>query len=93
MADAAEVKKTVELANQLVAQANDASCTEEERRTFATRAVQLIAAEKLTVMPADVVEQVKKTVEGAIAKVRQDSQKKMVLGAIGGFLAARYIKL
>lgn len=83
-------KEIVSKVTKLVALAQ--SDNEEEARTAAMQAVRLMNEHKLTCVPQAELDSAMKFVEGARELARQtkeEGQKKMMIGAALGFLAAK----
>jgi hypothetical protein len=93
--------KTVETVQHLIALAQDEATTEEEARSAALKAIQLMKTYNLSVIggsASDIestLKSAKEAVETArqqVAHERQQSTQKMMLGAVGGFLLSKVVK-
>jgi hypothetical protein len=87
-------KETAETVAKLVTLATDKATTEEEARTAAMQVVKLMAEEQLTVVPVSIAEQLQKTIDGAnlaVHAARKDASAKLFLGAVLGFVGAKYL--
>lgn len=88
-------KKTVDRVQDLVRLASDKATSEQEARTAALTAVRLMQEEGLTVVSSADLDDVQKRVKSLKAKLQkaeQNANQKMVLGALGGLVGARFFK-
>jgi hypothetical protein len=87
------MQETVSKIERLIDLALDKSTTQEESRTAAITAVQILREAKLTFVSAEDLDRAKKAIDGATAIARnaqKKAQEKLVLGAVLGFVGARY---
>jgi hypothetical protein len=88
-------KKTVDRVQDLVRLAADEATSDNEARTAALTAVRLMQEEGLTVVSAADLEDVRHRIGQARLKLKKAEDKanqKMMLGALGGIVAARFFK-
>jgi muramoyltetrapeptide carboxypeptidase LdcA involved in peptidoglycan recycling len=89
-------KKSVEKVQDLMRLASDSATAKEEARTAAMTAVRIMQEEGLTVVSAADLEEVRKRIHGAklaLKKARDGENQKLMMGAIGGLLASRFLRL
>jgi len=88
------LQETVTKVERLMDLALDKAATDEESRTAALTAVQILREAKLVlVSPADL-ERAKKAIDGATAIARsakKKAQEKMILGVALGFFGSQYV--
>jgi uncharacterized protein (UPF0147 family) len=93
---AAETEKVMRKVVDLIELAADDTGSPEESRTAAVQAIKLMKEHELVVMPSADVENIKQIAGEARQLQRQAREQRnqnMMLGAIGGFLASRFIRL
>jgi hypothetical protein len=89
-------QQVIDKVRNLVKLASDDAAEEEEARSAAVQAIKLMKENDLTVVPTTEWSTVKATIDGMradLAKVKQDANGKMLMGAGLGFLASKFLKV
>jgi hypothetical protein len=87
--------KTLETVQKLVKLASDDGATDEERRTAALKAANLMHEHELVVVSSRDLLEAKRIAGEARAlasKAKNESQQKLVMGALLGLVGAKFIK-